>query len=166
MKNFLEYFSGTIYSMKQCLLTWKKKKRYPVLVFIIGFIMLLTPVQFNFISTPAKTIMNQIPNIEVVLKNVANELNKENIEVKIENNKLITSKEYEGYIEGFYIYIGNNIKEYPSVEKEANEKDNLIVFNEYSFYARYVNRDNNKVSSNILSGNYNKANEFTFSDIV
>lgn len=166
MKNFLEYFSGTIYSMKQCLLTWKKKKRYPILVFIIGFIMLLTPVQFNFISTPTQTIVKQIPNIEVVLKNVANELNNQNIEVKIENNKLITSKEYEGNIEGFYVCIGFNLKEYPSVEKEANEKDNLIVFNEYSFYARYVNRDNNKVSSNVLSGNYSKANDFNFSDIV
>lgn len=166
MKSFLEYFSGTIYSMKQCLLTWKKKKRYPILVFIIGFIMLLTPVQFNFISTPTQTIVKQIPNIEVVLKNVANELNTQNIEVKIENNKLIASKEYEGNIEGFYVCIGSNLKEYPSVEKEVNEKDNLIVFNEYSFYARYVNRDNNKVSSNVLSGNYSKANDFNFSDIV
>lgn len=46
----------------------EKEKRYPILVFIIGFIMLLTPVQFNFISTPTQIIVKQIPNIEVVLK--------------------------------------------------------------------------------------------------
>ena len=109
MKNFLEYFSGTIYSMKQCLLTWKKKKRYPVLVFIIAFIMLLTPVQFNFISTPTKTIMNQIPKIEVVLKQVALDLKDKNIEVKIENNKIVTSQEYQGVYEGYNVSAKLNI---------------------------------------------------------
>ena len=165
MKNFLEYLSGTIYSMRQCFLTWKMKRKYPILVFILGFIMLLTPVQFNFISTPTKTIMNQIPKIEVVLKQVALDLKDKNIEVKIENNKLVTSQEYQAAYEGYSVYIGSNLKEYPEVENTPKELDNVIVFNESTFYARYVNRENNNVSSNVLSGSYSKANGFNFEDI-
>lgn len=168
MNNFFTYFSGVVYSVKQCLLTWKKPKRYPIFAFIISCIMLLAPVQFSFINTPIDTIVNQIPNIEVVLSNAAIDLNSKNIEVKIENNKVVTSENYQKYIDGFMVYIGIDFEEYPEVDqKEKKDTDNIIIFDESYFYARYTYRaDNNDYQGiSVLSGNYSKVNSFNFNEI-
>lgn len=166
MKNFFLYLSGAFYSIKQCMLTWKKPKKYPIFIFIISFIMLLAPIQFNLMSTPTETLINQIPNIEVVLKDVSLDLNAKNIEVKIENDKLVTSSTYENYLDGFMIYIGINLDEYPEIqEKEASQTDNLIIFGETRFYARYVNRTKLGIQDGdpqVLSGYYNMSNSFDF----
>lgn len=166
MKNFFLYLSGAFYSNRQCMLTWKKPKKYPIIIFLLSFIMLLTPIQNNMLSTPVETIVNQIPNIEKIMKEVAIDLNSKNIDVKIENNQLSYSEEYQNYIDGFQIYIGIDMKEYPEVKNnEISETDNLIVFSKTSFYARYIKRTTLGIQdgdASVLSGYYNMSNSFDF----
>ena len=88
MKKFLEYFSGVLYSVKECMKTWKMPKKYPIIVFIISFFMLLSPIQFNMYSTPSESLINQIPHINDVLKDVAIDLNNQGINVEIKDNKI------------------------------------------------------------------------------
>ena len=165
MKNFLIYLSGALYSVSECLKTWKKPKKYPVLVFIFSFIMLLTPIQNNMLSTPKETVLNQIPNIQIVLRDLAIELNENNIQVNIKDNKLNCTSTYEGVIDNFYVYVGKDLQEYPEVNKTTKgEKDNLLVLGTNRFYARYVDRTELDTENGIsvLSGYYNKINNFDF----
>ena len=86
MRNFFLYLSGSLYSAKQCLLTWKLPKKYPIILFFISFLMLLSPIQYSMVSVSGETLLNEIPKAEIVLKEAARDLNSNNIEVKIENN--------------------------------------------------------------------------------
>lgn len=168
MKDFFIYLSGCLYSVIECLKTWKKPKRYPIIIFIISFIMLLTPIQSNMLSTPTESLINQIPNIQVVLKDLAIELNSQNIQVSIENNKLNTTSKYETVINNYYIYIGIDLEEYPLINSnEVSDKDSFIMFGENRFYARYTSRTelNTLEGANTLSGYYNKLNNFDFNSI-
>ena len=61
MKKFFIYFSGVLYSVKECLLTWKMPKRYPIIAFILSFFMLFSPIQFGFLFTPTSSLINQVP---------------------------------------------------------------------------------------------------------
>lgn len=166
MKNFFLYFSGAFYSVKECLLTWKKPKKYPIIIFFISFFMLLSPIQYNMLSISEKTLIEEIPKIEVVLKEVALDLNEKEINVKIENNKLICDSTYQKNIEGYMVVIGIDYEEYPEVViNKIQETDNIIVFGNERFYARSIERNERNVLENTrtLSGTYNLANTFEFS---
>lgn len=161
---FFTFFSGTIYSVKQCLLTWKKPKWYPILAFIISFIMLLAPIQFSFITVPIDTIVNQVPTLEVVLGSVAKDLESKNIEIIIDEGRLTSSNEYQNYLEGFSIYLDTKLEEYPGIDKEkSQETDNILVMEENKFYARYYDRKNNKLMS--LSGTLDRVGHFSFDEL-
>lgn len=168
MKNFLIYFSGVLYSVKQCMLTWKKPKKYPIFVFIISFFMLLTPIQFNMISTPKEALINQIVNIDKVLRDVAIDLNNNEIEVEIKDNKITTSKPYKNEVGGYTIYIGVKLDGYEEVIKDKPQvSDNIIYFGENDFYARYVDRSDLGIEQGIstLVGTYSKSNTFSFNSL-
>jgi len=164
MNKFFTYFSGTIYSVKECLLTWKKPKIYPILTFIISFMMLLAPVQFSFVTVPVETVIKQVPNVELVLDSVADELNSKNIDVSIKEGVLEIEQEYQSYLEGFTIYIGSDFNTYPEIdEKKAQKTDNLLIIGKDKFYSRYYDRNSKSISS--LSGTYKRVGNFSFDDI-
>lgn len=165
MKNFFLYLSGVLYSTKQNLLTWKHPKRYPLLILLISFIMLLSPIQFNMMSTSSEVLINDLPHIEEVLKSVSIDLKEKNIDVKIENDQINIQEPYQNYIEGYTIYIGVDLKEYPEVSNlEVQKTDNLVVFGNDRFYARYIERNERNVLENTrtLSGTYIRSNSFDF----
>ena len=164
MKKFFEYFSGTIYSIKQCLLTWKKPKWYPILTFIIGFLMLLAPIQFSFVTVPIETVVNQVPEIKNVFSSLASDLELKNIEIEIKDGRLDTDVEYQIYIEEFTIYLNTNLEEYPEIDtKIEKETDNILVMEDNKFYARQYDRKNNKLLS--LSGTFDRVSHFSFKDL-
>lgn len=168
MKKFLIYFSGVLYSVKECMLTWKKPRKYPIFVFIISFFMLLTPIQFNMISTPKEALINQIVNIDKVLRDVAIDLNNNEIEVEIKDNKITTSKPYKNEVGGYTIYIGVKLDGYEEVIKDKPQvSDNIIYFGENDFYARYVDRSDLGIEQGIstLVGTYSKSNTFSFNSL-
>lgn len=168
MKKFFIYFSGVLYSVKECLLTWKMPKRYPIIAFILSFFILFSPIQFDLLATPTSVLINQVPNIQYVLKDVAIDLNNKNIDAKIENNKIVCSEKYEAIINGYKVLIGVTLEEYPEVEKNnPKDSDNLIVFGEETFYARFVERTDLGIETNTmtLTGDYSKSNSFTFNTI-
>ena len=168
MKKFLIYFSGVLYSVKECMLTWKKPRKYPIFVFIISFFMLLTPIQFNMISTPKEALINQIVNIDKVLRDVAIDLNNNEIEVEIKDNKITTSKPYKNEVGGYTIYIGVKLDGYEEVIKDKPQvSDNIIYFGENDFYARYVDRSDLGIEQGIstLVGSYSKSNTFSFNSL-
>ena len=165
MKNFFLYLSGVLYSTKQNLLTWKYPKIYPLLILLISFIMLLSPIQFNMMSTSSEVLINDLPHIEEVLKSVSIDLKEKNIDVKIENDQINIQEPYQNYIEGYTIYIGVDLKEYPEVSNlEVQKTDNLVVFGNDRFYARYIERNERNVLENTrtLSGTYIRSNSFDF----
>lgn len=165
MKNFFLYLSGVLYSTKQNLLTWKHPKIYPLLILLISFIMLLSPIQFNMMSTSSEALINDLPHIEEVLKSVSIDLKEKNIDVKIENDQINIQEPYQNYIEGYTIYIGVDLKEYPEVSNlEVQKTDNLVVFGNDRFYARYIERNERNVLENTrtLSGTYIRSNSFDF----
>ena len=168
MKKFLEYFSGVLYSVKECMKTWKMPKKYPIIVFILSFFMLLSPIQFNMVSTPIESLMNQIPHINDVLKDVAIDLNNQGIVVEIKDNKIHASKPYNCVINGYTIYIGVNLDGYEEViVNKPQASDNIIYFGEDNFYARYVDRTDLgiKKGESTLAGTYNKSNSFNFNSL-
>lgn len=168
MRKFLEYFSGVLYSVKECMKTWKMPKKYPIIVFIISFFMLLSPIQFNMYSTPNESLINQIPHINDVLKDVAIDLNNQGINVEIKDNKIHTSKPYNKVIDGYTIYIGVELEDYEEVIVDKPQvSDNIIYFGLENFYARYVDRTDLgiKKGESTLAGTYNKSNSFTFNSL-
>lgn len=164
MKKFLLYLSGALYSVKQNLLTWKQPKKYPVIVFLLSFFMLLSPIQFNMVSISNESLISEIPKIENVLKEVSIDLHNKNIDVKIENNKLISNQKYQNNIDGYSIYISGEYNEFTHlIESNETRNDNLIIFSNNRFYARYIERNNELIEdTRTLSGTYNLANTFSF----
>ena len=127
--------------------------------------MLLSPIQYSMVSVTKETLLNEIPKVEIVLKETAVDLNSNNIEVKIENNKLMYSSTYQNYIEGYTIYIGDDYQEYPKVlDNEIQKTDNIIIFGETTFYARYITRnyDNKVTDTQSITGTYKLTNTFNF----
>lgn len=168
MKKFFTYLSGCVYSSKECLKTWKMPKRYPFIILIITFFMLLAPLQFDVLNTSKDDLINMSYNINEAFKDLSIELKDKNIEVEIKDNKLECSEIYETFILDYDIKIGKEIKELPKVNTNLKEKtDNFIYFTDNYFYLRYVERDQNniEINTNIISGNYTMSNSFTFNDI-
>lgn len=127
--------------------------------------MLLSPIQFNMMSTSSEVLINDLPHIEEVLKSVSIDLKEKNIDVKIENDQINIQEPYQNYIEGYTIYIGVDLKEYPEVSNlEVQKTDNLVVFGNDRFYARYIERNERNVLENTrtLSGTYIRSNSFDF----
>ena len=168
MKNFFTYLSGCVYSSNECLKTWKKPKKYPFIILFITFFMLLAPLQFDLLATTKEEVVKMAPRVVEVFKEVSNELNDGNIEVKVKDNKLDYSSTYESYILDYDVKIGIEIKELPEVNSNLKQKtDNFIYFTDDYFYLRYVERDTNniEVDTKIISGNYSMSNSFEFKDI-
>lgn len=168
MKKFFTYLSGCVYSSNECLKTWKMPKRYPFIILIITFFMLLAPLQFDLLNTSKDELIKMAPSVNEVFKEISVDLNENNIEVKIEENKLNNSDVYESYVLNYDIKIGIEISELPKVNSNLKQKsDNFIYFTESYFYLRYVERDENniEVNTNIISGNYSMSNSFDFKDI-
>lgn len=168
MKKFFTYLSGCVYSSNECLKTWKMPKRYPFIILIITFFMLLAPLQFDLLNTSKKDLIDMSYKIDEVFKDLSIELNNKNIDVEIKDNKLEYSEIYETFVLDYDVKIGKEIKELPKVNSNLKTKtDNFIYFTDNYFYLRYVERDKNniEVNTNIISGNYSMSNSFSFNDI-
>ena len=159
MKKFFTYLSGCVYSSKECLKTWKMPKRYPFIILILTFFMLLAPLQFDVLNTSKEELINMSYKIDEVFKELS---------IELKDNKLEYSESYETIILDYDIKIGKEIKEIPEVNSNLKDKsDNFIYFLDNNFYLRYVERDSNNVEikTNIIGGNYSMSNSFNFNDI-